>query len=265
MRRPAFPDRRVRAASACITREYPGCSAAWCDGTAARAARRSGGRRHIFWLKAWPMPRQLPPLNLRAQSARIDHRPDVAHAEEVDERRLAGLEVDFHLGKRGDERIRRRRCADRCPSPRPSAPDRRARPPRLGVLVDVSQAARARHTGRRARWPRRRPARRSARGPDCRVGNPLAADLVVVRATAEIACRKLLQLPLCVHRRRMIRPRHRVRRLAADRQARVRQVLVGAAPRRLRHAPTGMSSTSAATRARSNSECVPRLPTPLWT
>ena len=58
----------------------------------------------------------------------------------------------------------------------------------------------------------------------------LVADRVVVRRAAEILRRDLLQLLLRVHRAGMIRPRHRMRRLAADRQAGPRQALAGVAP-----------------------------------
>ena len=44
-------------------------------------------------------------VDLRDQAARVDDRADVADAEEVDELHDAGLDVDFHFGEAGDERI----------------------------------------------------------------------------------------------------------------------------------------------------------------
>ena len=58
----------------------------------------------------------------------------------------------------------------------------------------------------------------------------LVADRVVVRRAAEILRRDLLQLLLRVHRAGVIRARHRVRRLAADREAGPRQALARVAP-----------------------------------
>ena len=60
--------------------------------------------------------------------------------------------------------------------------------------------------------------------------HPLVADRVIVRRSAQILRRDLLQLPLRIHRAGVIGARHGVRRLAADRQAGPRQSLAGVAP-----------------------------------
>ena len=92
----------------------------------------------------------------------------------------------------------------------------------------------------------------------------LAADLVVARRAAQIARRNLLQLLARVHGRGMTRAGHGVHGLTAGRVAAPGQVLARCCPTMTSHFSQGMSSTSAATRMTSITECVPRLPIPDW-
>ena len=67
-----------------------------------------------------------------------------------------------------------------------------------------------------------------------------------------------------VGRRRVRRARHRVRRLAAGRDAGPRQVLRWCCRRRRRTDPRRRRAFRPPTRCTSNTECVPRLPMPDW-
>jgi hypothetical protein len=48
-----------------------------------------------------------PALDLREQAAGVDHRPDVADAEIIDQRHLSGFDIDLDFRKADDERIGR--------------------------------------------------------------------------------------------------------------------------------------------------------------
>ena len=72
--------------------------------------------------------------------------------------------------------------------------------------------------------------RQSHAGAAALAEDALVGDLVILGLAAEILGRDLLQLLLGVHRRRVRRARHRVRRLAAAGDAGPRQVLRRVAP-----------------------------------
>ncbi len=168
---------------------------------------------------------------------RIDDRADVGHAEVIDERRLAGLQVDLDLRKAGDERVGRAvaRVGVLRHAHQPDACQRRSRGLRrrvdvLGQFVSIVASAEGDGASRRLRIGQAAP---GAAAPE----HPLAAKLVFVRTAAEIAGGDLLELPSCVHGARVVRARHRVRGLAAHREAGVGKRAIGAAPHDLHPVP----------------------------
>ena len=195
------------------------------------------------------MPRQLAAVDLAVQAARVDDGADVADAEIVDERDLAGLDVDLDFREADDERVGvavarvvvlgdahqaeagqrgRRRLGDRVDV--------------LGHLVAVELAAEL----DRAAAP---PARRSARGRDCR-GDRRARCRA--RSRRAMPPRSLAAIS-CSFRFASIAPAWFARVIACvvwlptERQVQGRPLLVS--PQMTSTFSHGMSRTSAATRA----------------
>src|SRR2546425_3819568 len=153
--------------------------------------------------------------DLPSETPRVDDRPDVADAEVIDERYHAGFHVHLYFREADDERIgvavawivvlRNAHQAE--------AGERGRRPLRDGVdvtrkLMPVVPASQLDRTGGGTRVAHA--ARRIAR-----MVHALSGKHVIIRRAAEIPRGDLLQLLLRIEGGRVIRPRHRMRGLAA--------------------------------------------------
>ena len=211
---------RVARCSSAARRES---SAACCGGTAAPAPRRTAGRRPTAALSAWPRPSIEPPNSWPLQAARVEDRADVADRGVVDHVVRRRFRCRLRL-----PRSRRRRTAI-WPSRGYASLATAISPWPASAFADVFVKA-LMSSG--SSWPSNLPPSSIAFCAACANVMPppgpetlAAGDLVRLRVAAVRLRGDLLQLLDRVGRRRVRRARHRVRRLAAGRDAGPRQVL----------------------------------------
>ena len=176
------------------------------------------------------MPRQQPPLICAIRLRGFTIVPTSPTLRKSTQLHDAGFDIDFDFREAGDEgigvaiaRIHVLRHAHQSEAGVEAGGGLRHGVNVGRQLVTVELAAERNRAGRRLRVGQ---AARRIAFPE----HALVADRVVVRRSAEILRGNLLQLLLRIHRAGVIGARHRVRRLAADRQAGPRQALAGIAP-----------------------------------